>query len=133
MGKFQDLKVWQRSKELAVFLYRATSGGAFSKDWGLRDQIRRAVISIASNIAEGEDLDTDRQAVKFFYMARGSAAEVLTQCIIAYEIGYLTKDDFDHLAKECRTISAMLIKLIHVRSNTNKGQGTQRPVQGQKP
>ena len=116
MGKFQELKVWQRAKELAVFLYRTTGEGAFRKDWGLRDQIRRAVVSIPSNIAEGDELGTDRQAVKFFYTAKGSSAEVLTQAIIAYEIGYLPEKHFDHIKEECQAISGMLTKLIQSRS-----------------
>ena len=116
MGKFQELKVWQRAKELAVFLYRTTGEGSFRKDWGLRDQIRRAVVSIPSNIAEGDELGTDRQAVKFFYTAKGSSAEVLTQAIIAYEIGYLPEKHFDHIKEECQAISGMLTKLIQARS-----------------
>jgi four helix bundle protein len=67
LGKFQELKVWQRSKGLAVYIYKLTEGNAFSKDYGLRDQMRRAAVSIASNIAEGDELDTDRQAIKFLY------------------------------------------------------------------
>ena len=115
MGKFQDLKVWQRSKDLAGYIYKLTGNGAFSKDYGLRDQIRRAAVSIPSNIAEGDELDTDRQAIKFFYTAKGSSAEVLTQAIIAYEIGHITKESFDHIQKECRAISGMLTKLIQAR------------------
>ena len=111
MGNFQELKVWQRAKELAMFLYRLSGEGAFAKDWGLRDQIRRAVVSIPSNIAEGDELDTDRQSIKFFYIAKGSSAELLTQIIIAYEIGYLTGQDFDHVKNECRAISKMLAGL----------------------
>jgi len=91
MGKFQELKVWQRSKDLSVYLYKITDHGTFSKDYGLRDQIRRAAVSISSNIAEGDELDTNRQSIKFFYMAKGSSAEVLTQAIIALEIGYIDK------------------------------------------
>ena len=72
MGKFQDLKVWQRAMQLAVFLYKLTGQGTFVKDYGLRDQIRRAAVSIPSNIAEGDELATDRQAIKFFYTAKGS-------------------------------------------------------------
>ena len=60
-------------------------------DYGLRDQIRRAAVSIPSNISEGDELDTNKQAVKFFYIAKGSSAEVLTQAIIALEIGYIDK------------------------------------------
>ena len=56
MGKFQDLKVWQRSKDLAVYMYKLTGKGSFAKDFSLRDQIRRAAVSIPSNIAEGDDL-----------------------------------------------------------------------------
>ena len=69
MGRFRDLKVWQRAKDFAVYIYRETNRGAFAKDFGLRDQIRRAAVSIASNIAEGDELDTNKQAVKFFYTA----------------------------------------------------------------
>ncbi|MFH0787737.1 MAG: four helix bundle protein [Pseudomonadota bacterium] len=116
MGKFTELKVWQRSKDLAVFIYRLTNQGIFSKDFGLRDQIRRAVVSIASNIAEGDELGTDKQSVRYFFIAKGSLAEVLTQTIIALEIGYITKDSFDHIEKECKTISSMLTRLIQARS-----------------
>ena len=115
MGKFQELKVWQRAKELAVFIYKLTKQGAFTKDYGLRDQICRAAVSIPSNIAEGDELDTDRQAIKYFYTAKGSSAEVLTQAIIAYEIGYITEEPFCHIEEECRAISSMLTRLIQDR------------------
>ena len=67
MGKFQDLKVWQRAKDLAVFVYKITNGGQFAKDFGLRDQIRRAAVSIPSNISEGDENGTNKQAINFFY------------------------------------------------------------------
>jgi four helix bundle protein len=127
MGKFQDLKVWQRAKDLAVDLYRLTGEGAFGKDWGFRDQVRRAVISIPSNIAEGDELGTDKQAIKFFYTAKGSAAEVLTQSIIAQEIGYLTQEQFHRISEECLGISAMLAKLISARaSRTAQGKESKK-------
>ena len=88
MGNFEELKVWQRSKKLAVFLYQISGQGVFSKDYDLRGQIRRAAVSIPSNIAEGDELGTDRQAIKFFYIAKGSSAELFTQAIIAHEIGF---------------------------------------------
>lgn len=116
MGKFTELKVWQKSKDLAVFIYMLTNQGVFSKDFGLRDQIRRAVVSIASNIAEGDELGTDKQSVRYFFISKGSSAEVLTQAIIALEIGYITKDNFDHIEKECKAISSMLTRLIQSRS-----------------
>lgn len=117
MGKFQDLKVWQRGKDLAVSIYKVTGGGSLYQDYGLRDQIRRAAVSIPSNIAEGDELGTDKQAVRFFYMAKGSCAEVLTQTIIACEIGYLAEEDFIYIEKECRSLSGMLTRLIQSRSS----------------
>ena len=116
MGKFRELKVWQRSKELAVFIYKLTDNGKFTKDFGLRDQIRRASVSIPSNIAEGDELSTDKQAIRFFYIAKGSSAEVLTQAIIALEINYINEVSFSHIEKECQSISSMLTRLIQARA-----------------
>ena len=115
MGDFQQLKVWLRAKDLAVFIYRITNNGKFCKDYGLRDQIRRAAVSIASNIAEGDELGTNKQAINFFYIAKGSTAEVLTQAIIANEIGYITKKIFEQVNEECIAISSMLTRLIQAR------------------
>jgi four helix bundle protein len=120
MGNFRELRVWQRGKDLAVYVYKMTGSGAFSKDFGLCDQIRRAAVSIASNIAGGDDLDTDRQSIRHFYIAKGSCAEVLTQTIIAEEIQYLDTTEYAHIENECQGISGMLAKLINARSNTNK-------------
>ena len=116
MGNFKELKVWQRGKDLAVFIYKLTDHGIFTKDYGLKDQIRRAAVSIPSNIAEGDELDTDKQAIRFFYIAKGSSAEVLTQAIIAIEINYINQENFAHIETECRSISSMLTRLIQARS-----------------
>ena len=116
MGKFQDLKVWKRGKDLAVSSYELTGHGVFYKDYGLRDQIRRAAVSIPSNIPEGDELGTNKQAIRFFFIAKGSTAEVLTQAIIAHEIGYLADKDFQYVQRECRSLSGMLTRLIQSRS-----------------
>lgn len=113
---FKGLRVWQKGKALAIYIYQATSSGNFMKDYGLRDQIRRAAVSIPSNIAEGDELDTNKQAVRHFYMAKGSSAEVLTQAIIASEIGYIDKITFEEIENKCVEISKMLSKLISARS-----------------
>jgi four helix bundle protein len=116
MSKFMSAKVWQRSKDLAVNIYRITGKGKFSKDFGLRDQIQRAAVSTPCNIAEGEELSSDKQSNKYFYIAKGSSAEVLTQAVIAMEIGYIEKTIYEHLENECKVISGMLMKLIKARS-----------------
>ena len=116
MGKFQELLVWKRAKDLAVYIYKVTGKGAIAKDFGFRDQIRRAAVSIPSNIAEGDELGSNKQAIKFFFIAKGSSAELLTQSIIALEIEYLDKKDFAQIETECTAISGMLGKLIKARS-----------------
>ncbi|WP_236891864.1 four helix bundle protein [Desulfoluna limicola] len=113
---FRKLNVWQQAKDLTVYIYKLTAQGAFHRDLGLREQIQRAAVSIPSNIAEGNELNTDKQAVRHFYIAKGSAAEVLTQSIIAFEIGYLDQTHFSHIEEECRKISGMLQRLIQARS-----------------
>jgi four helix bundle protein len=116
MGNFLELKVWQRSKDLAVFIYRLTNEGPFSKDYGIRDQIRRASVSVPSNIAEGDELKTNKQSVQYFFVAKGSLAELLTQALISFEIGYMNQKNLDHIQNECQAISSMLTKLIQARS-----------------
>jgi four helix bundle protein len=116
MGKFMELKVWQRAKDLAVYIYTITSKGAIAKDFGFRNQICRSAVSIPSNIAEGDELGSNKQAIKFFYIAKGSSAELLTQSIIAFEIAHIDKKCFAHIETECKAISGMLGRLIKARS-----------------
>ena len=98
-----------------MYVYTITGQGDFSRDFGLRDQIRRATVSIASNIAEGDELNTNKQAIHFFFIAKGSTAEVLTQTIISHEIGYIDPKTAAHIQEECDAISRMLTKLIQSR------------------
>ncbi|MEI6047258.1 MAG: four helix bundle protein [Bacteroidota bacterium] len=116
MGNFKELKVWQQAKDLAVDIYKLTDQGLFTKDFGLRDQMRRASISIPSNIAEGDDLDTDKQSIRHFYIARGSVAELRTQLIISMEIKYVPSEKYKEFEKTCDNICAMLTGLIKHRS-----------------
>ena len=119
MGDFQKLKVWQRAKNLAVSTYKVINQGPFSRDYCLKDQIWRSAISIPSNIAEGDELNTNKQSVNFFYTAKGSTAELLTQAIIAYEIDHFDQSQFDLIKEECNAISSMLTKLIKARLKTS--------------
>lgn len=116
MGKFQELRVWQIAKDIAVKIYKLTGSRSFSKDLGLRDQIQRASVSIASNIAEGDELGTDKQSIRHFFIAKGSTAELITQLIIANEVGYIEETIKSQIVDECDKISAMLSKLIAARS-----------------
>lgn len=118
MGGFRELEVWRKAKDLAIYVYKVTNKGDICRDFGLRDQIRRAVISIASNIAEGDERDTNKDSVRFLYMAKGSLAEVLTQIIISKEIGYIGDEEFKYILSESEAIGKMLGKLIKVRSKS---------------
>jgi len=116
MSGFRDLKVWQRSKELAVLIYKHTQKGPFTHDYGFRDQIRRAAVSVPSNIAEGDERGSNKDAIRFFYFAKGSLAEIQTQLEIAYEIEYLNKQTLNELEERCQDIGKMLGSLIKARS-----------------
>jgi four helix bundle protein len=116
MKGFRGLKVWQEGKELAVEIYRVTQKGGFYIDFSLKDQIRRAAVSIPSNIAEGDERGTNREAVRFFYMAKGSLAELQTQLEIAFAIGYMDEATFRQLDEKCASLGKMLGSLIKFRS-----------------
>lgn len=117
MGKgFEELKVWQKAKDLAVLIYKITSEGKIAKDFSLRDQMRRSAISIPSNIAEGDERDTDKESVRFFYISKGSLAELRTQIRIALEVGFLDKDEFAKIELDYSEIGKMLGGIIKHRS-----------------
>ena len=86
---YKGLHVWQRSRALAVDVYRATGRANFAREWALKDQIRRSALSVPSNIAEGAARGTARDSARFFLIARGSLAELATQVDIAQAIGLL--------------------------------------------
>jgi four helix bundle protein len=116
MSNYENLKVWHRAIDLAVSIYKLTDENKFfRKDFGLKDQMRRSSVSISSNISEGDELGTDKQAIRQFYIAKGSAAEIYTQIIIASKIGYLEDIEKEYLLNECKGISGMLTNLIKSR------------------
>jgi four helix bundle protein len=116
MGNYQKLRVWQSAKDLAVLIYKVIKSTPLSKDYGLRDQIQRAAVSIPSNIAEGDESGTNKISIRYFYTAKGSIAELQTQIIIAQEVGYLDQSIKNELLAECDRISIMLNRIIKVRS-----------------
>ena len=110
--RFEELECWQKAKALAVTLYQVSKDGEFGRDFGLRDQIRRAAVSIASNIAEGKERETVSEFIRYLYVAKGSAGEVLTQVIIAEEVGYLDREQSLELRQSVQQLSAMIGALI---------------------
>jgi four helix bundle protein len=103
---------------LAVSIYRISNKTSLSKDFALRDRIRRSAVSIASDIAEGDERDTEKEAVRFFFIAKGSLAELRTQLEIASEIGFLSEDDYLEVEGRCGELGKMMGRLIKVRQTT---------------
>jgi len=116
MGDFQKLKVWELSKELAVDIYRVVNGNPdFKKDLHFAGQITSSAVSVPSNIAEGDELKTVKQGISHFFIAKGSCAELITQIIIAKEIGLIESEKAENLIQRANLISIGLYKLIEVR------------------
>jgi len=115
MGNFKNLRVWKDGLQLATEIYALTRQPSFSKDFGLRDQIQRASVSVSSNIAEGEERSTDKDSIRFLYMANASAAEVITQLHIAYNIGYIKKEELEKLEQFTEKIRSSIKNLIKAK------------------
>jgi len=100
------------AKELVAVVYQMSGDGEFGKDFGLRDQIRRASVSVMSNIAEGFERGSDKDVQRFLYMAKGSAGEVRSQLFVALELGYLTAEEFADLRTKAEEVSKVLSGFI---------------------
>jgi four helix bundle protein len=109
--RFEDLIVWQKAMSLAEEVYRVTKQGEFAKDWGLRDQIRKAAVSIPSNIAEGYGRYRAADFKRFLTIANASAYEVGSQIQLAGRLGYLGPLETEMITKNCEEVSRMLVGL----------------------
>ena len=108
-ASFEDLEVWKRACRLAVRIYELLRE---CRDYGLKSQMTRAAVSIASNIAEGAERDSSAEYVRFLHIAKGSAAELRTQVYIAQQVGVLPGPEAQALVAELKEISSMLHGLI---------------------
>ena len=109
---FEQIVSWQKARKLNKEIYRITAYAGFSKDFGLRDQIRRASISISSNIAEGFGRKTNKQFIYFLNVALASCYEVKSQLYLAMDIDYVEKQEFERTYKLCDDISKTIYGLI---------------------
>ncbi len=110
---FEDLNVWKESISLTLDIYKYLRK---CRDYGLRDQLQRSAVSIPSNIAEGYERDTNKEFIRFLYIAKGSSAELRTQLYIAIEINIIEKKLEIQLIDRTKKISSMLYNLIRTRS-----------------
>ena len=113
---FKQLTVWQEAKSLAVAVYTITTDGRFARDFGLRDQIQRSSVSVATNIAEGYERRSRKEFLYFLNIAQGSLSELRTQLEIAHEIGYMSKETYSQTEDHCCKVGAMMTNLRKYRS-----------------
>jgi len=110
--RFEEINAWKKARELTREIYKATQSGAFARDFGLRDQIRRAAVSVMSNIAEGYERSGNTEFRQFLYIAKGSAGEVRSQMYVALDAGYVNHDEFDRLTKLAVEVSLLISSFI---------------------
>jgi four helix bundle protein len=124
----EELHIYQRARELTNAVYVLTRETNFCRDRGLVDQIRRASVSIMSNVAEGFERGTTREFIQFLYIAKGSCGEVRAQLQVACDQQYVAKAEFDRLHALCRRISGMISNFIaHLQRSDYRGEKTARP------
>ena len=109
---FEDLEIWKDARALTREIYQLTRDSKFSKDFVLRDQIRRAAVSIMSNIAEGFERGGNQEFIQFLYIAKASCGEVRSQLYVALDQSYLAPEDCDGASKSFRRLSIMISNLI---------------------
>ncbi len=109
--KFEDLIAWQKARVLTKKIYEITNQGEFARDYGLRDQIRRASVSIMSNIAEGFERFNQKEFHYFLNVGKSSCGEVRSQLYISYDVGYIKNEKFIELKNDCIELSKILSKL----------------------
>ena len=120
--KFEEIECWKKSRELTRRIYKASGKAAFARDFGLRDQIRRAAVSVMSNIAEGYDRSGTAEFVHFLATAKGSAAEVKCQLYVAADQSYIQDGDFIELSALASETGSMLAGLMkYLRASGYKG------------
>lgn len=119
---FKDLEIWQDGKNLSVSIYKITQEKKFNRDFGLRDQIRKAVVSIPSNIAEGFNRNNNNELIQFLKISKGSCAEAITQLIIAREIGYLSDMEYKEILMKLETLNDKIGKFINYLRNKRKNK-----------
>ena len=117
--KFEDIEAWKDSMVLADAMYSASNQGPFAKDFGLRDQMRRAAVSISSNIAEGFERNSKPEFIRFLTIAKGSAGELRSQLYLAHRQGYLTDDSFNALYAQVFDVSRKISRFVeYLRNDT---------------
>ena len=120
--KFEDIESWKRARKLANEIYSVTTVGKFTRDFGLRDQIRRASVSILSNIAEGFERGGDKEFLQFLSVAKGSCGETRAQLYVALDQAYISTAEFETLFQSATEVSQLISGLMrYLRQSSLRG------------
>lgn len=106
--RFEDIEAWKQMRKLTKEIYSITLSGNFARDFGLRDQIRRAAVSVMSNIAEGYERNGNREFLQFLSQAKGSIGEIKAQLYVAMDVGYISNTDFERLFNDATKIGQLI-------------------------
>ena len=120
--RFEELVIWQKSRDFAKMIYSLTRTLAFAKDYGLKDQIQRAAVSVSSNIAEGFERNGNVEFTNFLFIAKGSCGEVRSQLYIAYDLNYITQVQFEEAVSQSVELSKLIYSFIKsLKSSSYRG------------
>ena len=108
ISRFEELIAWQKARALAASIYQLTSQGGFSRDFGLKDQIQRAAVSVMSNIAEGFERGGAAEFHHFLVIAKASCAEFRAQLYIALDVGYIDQRQFDESMQQAEEVARLV-------------------------
>lgn len=119
LSSFEEIIAWQKARELNTLIYTITNlDNKFSKDFGLRDQIRRSSISISSNIAKGFEREITKEFIRFLYIAKASAGEFRSQSYLAFDLNYISPEEFENITLKINEISKLLGGFIKYLKST---------------
>ena len=123
--RFEEIEAWQTARELTKTIYKATSSGSFGRDYGLSDQMRRAAVSVMSNIAEGFESRTSGLFLEFLGRAKGSAGELRAQFYVASDAGYVSTLELQALQDKCEKCSSQISRLMAYLKRSNDSSGVE--------
>jgi len=125
IASFKDIIAWKKAHEYALFVYKLTTNDAFCKDYALKDQIRRAAISVSSNIVEGYERKSTKEFIRFLRIAQSSCSESYAQLILAKDLGYISDTDFlsgEKLWLDVSNLIGGFLKYLNNLNNKNSAE-----------